>query len=299
VIWSLHIYGSVYPANESGIHFESTGSYRYEGGPVFCNTRPSNEQLVTGPVQLKEIGLKAQDVKNGVNCLAGDFDGNGYLDFLFWKGEYLANSQRYKAVFFNRDRVQSTKIVLGDDKFSYWASSYKFSRNQAGHYIANLSGIRLGGPLEPIHGYALCRITGSNDYGLQQTGLEHNALRSGTNCIVSDLDGNGFYDFVFIGPVDREAFFATDDMKKREALSPTIMILFFQKEKLIRTQIIAKHGYDHIDSYGPIDTKGQFGEPKTKLPGLIQYGEGGSTTVYLYNPKTKLMESSFYPSEYE
>ena len=48
----------------------------------------------------------------------------------------------------------------------------------------------------------------------------------------------------------------------------------------------------------PTNKKGPFGEPTTELPGLIQYGEGGTTYIYLYNPKTQKLERSSYASEW-
>ena len=299
LVISSQILGVGLPLNESEIKFEGTDEYRYKGGPTICNTYPFNNQLLEDPIRLTEIGLQAKEIEKGANCLAGDFDRNGYLDFLFWKGAYLVNNQKYKAVFFHQNKVQYTKLVSSDEKYSYWASSYRYGRNQTVHSITNISGIKLGSALFSMKGYGLCRISRDQDYGLQQIGLKHEALISGTICLVEDLDANGYYDFVFTGPFDRDALYATDDMKKREALSPKIMILFFQKEKLIQTQIIANHGYDHIDVYGRRDTKGEFGEPITKVPGLIQYGEGGTTTIYLYNKKTKLMEPSEYSSEWD
>jgi len=286
------------PINGSGIKFESTNDYRYEGGPTLCNTYPNSMRLLEDPVRLTDIGIKAEDIEKGVNCLAGDFDKNGYLDFLFWKGEFNAEKQKYKAVYFHKKEVLSTKHISSRDKFSYWSSSYAYGKKQTVHSIANLSGINLGGTLLLLRGHGICRAPRKFSKYLQQIGLERDTSKSGSPCIVEDLDANGSYDFVFVGPFDREALFATDDSRRRETLSPKILILFFQNEKTIQHQFITNHGYDHIDVYGPRDNQGEFGEPKTKIPGLIQYGEGGTTTIYLYDAKTKLMNSSEFASEW-
>jgi len=123
-------------------------------------------------------------------------------------------------------------------------------------------------------------------------------MHAGVHCVVEDFDGNGSLDIVLWSPFDRDAFVAAQTIPERYALEPDFKIFFFDKSKVIGTQVISKHGYDYIDVYWPTDKEGEFGEPTTKLPGLIQYGEGGDTTIYLYNARSKKMESSTYASEW-
>ncbi len=48
----------------------------------------ANQEKNGHPINLAEIGINEQTLLNGINCVAGDFDGNGYLDFLLF-GEYI------------------------------------------------------------------------------------------------------------------------------------------------------------------------------------------------------------------
>jgi hypothetical protein len=56
-------------------------------------------------------------------------------------------------------------------------------------------------------------------------------------------------------------------------------VIFYEKERILKTQILRNHEMDHIAIYEPTDAEGEFGEPPTKLMGLIQYGEGGDTYI--------------------
>jgi hypothetical protein len=152
--------------------------------------------------------------------------------------------------------------------------------------------------LDPQYG-GVCKIQNSENIHLEDIGkskhyIENNYVR----CVMADLDGNGYYDFAFWGAFDSKAFWNAKPGKARIELEPLFKILFFEKDRIIGTQILKNHARDHIWLYNPTDKEGDFGEPETELPGLIQSGEGGTTYIYLYDPKTRQLERSNYASEW-
>jgi hypothetical protein len=80
--------------NESGIHvngptkrqeLDSTGHHKCrrgtkceEGVIKWCQGE------VPKGVDLSAAGITSEDLKSGVSCYVGDFDGNGYLDFVLY-----------------------------------------------------------------------------------------------------------------------------------------------------------------------------------------------------------------------
>lgn len=66
--------------------------------------------------KLKDIGITKSEIKNGINCVAGDFDGNGYLDFLLF-GKYIdlppviPHPENYLAVLYNKKEIINQLIV--------------------------------------------------------------------------------------------------------------------------------------------------------------------------------------------
>ncbi len=132
------------------------------------------------------------------------------------------------------------------------------------------------------------------DIGLTRHEIENNHVR----CVMADFDGNGYYDFAFWGAFDEDAFWsAAPDSDARFELERLFKVIFFEKDKITGTQIIKNHARDHLFLYEPADKEGSFGEPKTELPGLVQWGEGGTTYIYLFDRKTGRLERSSYASE--
>lgn len=128
--------------------------------------------------------------------------------------------------------------------------------------------------------------------------LSQAAVLKGVRCIRADFDNNGSYDFVFFGPFDDKAFWKAEPGEARFQYEPLFMVIFFEKDKILKSQILKNHGKDHIALYGPTAKEGEFGEPPTDKPGLVQYGEGGDTYIYLYDLRIKQLVRSSYPSEY-
>jgi hypothetical protein len=57
--------------------------FQHKGGQEI-NLIKSCKGAVPKDVNLKAAGLSADDLKKGVSCVAEDFDGNGYLDFVLY-----------------------------------------------------------------------------------------------------------------------------------------------------------------------------------------------------------------------
>ena len=80
-------------------------------GATYCSgTLPEYEK------ELLEIGITQKRLKeNTVQCTVGDFDGNGYLDFVFWgldekekHGTLWSDYENYFVVFFEKSKVINT-----------------------------------------------------------------------------------------------------------------------------------------------------------------------------------------------
>jgi hypothetical protein len=59
---------------------------------------------VPDSVTLSSIHLSIEDLKKGVNCVAADLDGNGYLDFVLYGAWSEKDHRRYCLVIFYKDR---------------------------------------------------------------------------------------------------------------------------------------------------------------------------------------------------
>ena len=61
-------------------------------------------------ITISEIGISEDTLLEGINCVAGDFDGNGYLDFLLF-GEYIdeppvvAHPKHYMILMYDKQKV--------------------------------------------------------------------------------------------------------------------------------------------------------------------------------------------------
>ena len=109
-------------------------------------------------------------------------------------------------------------------------------------------------------------------------------LVRGRSCVVGDFDGNGFLDFAFQG-----------HKRSDEEQIPTLRVLFYRGSDIIR--IIDIPGFAFL-LYPATDSEGQFGEPKTDFDGLTISGEGGTTSVYLFDLTTQTFRESRHASEH-
>lgn len=120
---------------------------------------------------------------------------------------------------------------------------------------------------------------------LEEIGISDQILITGISCVVGDFDGNGYLDFGFPGKKKLGG-------KER----PVIKVLFYHKEKIILSELIQGAGFM---LYPARDKKGEFGEPATKTDGLVIWGEGDSTFVYLFDAKLGRFVRTEHASEHE
>lgn len=91
--------------------------------------RQSCRGSISSKVRLSEIGISPQELKTGLVCVAGDFDGDGYLDFLFYgKVTHRKNSDSYYKkfliVFFNKNNIVR-QIPFEFEKRLIWPALYE------------------------------------------------------------------------------------------------------------------------------------------------------------------------------
>jgi hypothetical protein len=93
-------------------------------------------------------------------------------------------------------------------------------------------------------------------------------LKRGLPCLVVDLDGNGYLDFVFHGPV-------------KEPMKENLFVVYFGENGKLKTQTVedAPQGLAVFDKGAP--EKDKYPRFK-KNPGLIKYSEGDGGHVYFY-----------------
>lgn len=90
------------PKNLSFIHYTPGKADTDVTLPGRCSGTVGKE------AKLEEVGLTSEMLKVGVQCVAGDFDGNGYLDFALYgskvsKLKYLERD--YRIIFFDHAQV--------------------------------------------------------------------------------------------------------------------------------------------------------------------------------------------------
>jgi hypothetical protein len=73
-------------------------------------------------------------------------------------------------------------------------------------------------------------------------------------------------------------------------------VLFFKGRQVIRSELIENKHKDHVEIYGPTKAKGIFGEPPTEVPGLVQWGEGGTTYIYLFDREQRAFKVNKFSS---
>jgi hypothetical protein len=126
---------------------------------------------------------------------------------------------------------------------------------------------------------------------LDKIGLKEADLKKGVECVVGDFDGNGCLDFALYGRIIHEP----PVIDHPEALG----VIFFQGSNIIKTQALKDQHFSAPELYPAKTKKGPFGEPISKTPGIVEWGEGGATVICLYNSGRTEMTCSYYPSENE
>jgi len=157
---------------------------------------------------------------------------------------------------------------------------------------------RAGSKDEPnVKGLSTCsgKLPAGGD--LSDIGLSPRDLESGVTCIVGDFDGNGYSDFVFLGKPKLEQAEA-----KAEFHGPAtraFKVVLFKSDKVIFSKRIETHGYDALELYPPQKNTGPFGEPRNKIDGLVQRGEGSTTHIFFFDKAQNDFTERRYASENE
>ena len=135
----------------------------------------------------------------------------------------------------------------------------------------------------------ICSGTLNDPTILNMIGLKDADLKKGTKCIAGDFDGNGYLDFALYG----RSIYESPVIDRSEALG----VIFFQGSNIIKTQVLKDQHFSSPELYPATTKKGPFEEPISKNAGIVEWGEGGTTVICLYNSGRAEMTCSYYPSE--
>jgi len=93
--------------NKSGISFRAN---KYQGGAEDYYPSHICQGALKAKVSLADIGISDEKLMIGVECVAGDFDRNRYLDFVFFKtpvSKSILDYSMAKIVFFEGAKVKT------------------------------------------------------------------------------------------------------------------------------------------------------------------------------------------------
>ena len=112
-------------------------------------------------------------------------------------------------------------------------------------------------------------------------------LENGIACLSADFDGNGRVDYALLSNswVDDKPSTQTTD----------VLVVLAQAYGLARTIHLRGVSLFSFELYPARKRPGHFGEPATSTPGLVSWGEGGSTFIWLF--RDGALTVSEHPSE--
>lgn len=121
---SFCFFGSAYAGslNSSDLHITEKKFKEYPANHI-CRG------IVPATVDLASIHLTPEDLKNGVSCIAEDFDGNGFTDFLLYGGRGGKENQRGLVLFFKGPSVLRTQVIDSVDFLGFFEGSDKERAN--------------------------------------------------------------------------------------------------------------------------------------------------------------------------
>lgn len=134
-----------------------------------------------------------------------------------------------------------------------------------------------------------CRGLARYATSISDIGLSEKQLQVGQSCIWGDFDGNGSIDIAIWGALTESPGYVGTRIFK---------VLFFEEGQIIKSQIIENTNKDTLLLYPKTNKIGEFGEPTTKLDGLVQWGEGDLTYIYLYDRSSGKLQRHEFPSEH-
>lgn len=179
--------------------------------------------------------------------------------------------------------MQGTWVPAGlDGRFTRWDADGKKEFElefKQGRLTKILRQRKASGPLNIVIEHPHESSEPDTCYGIAPKELaeQQSELAYGAACAHGDFDGNGTED-VAINVQDSEASFSAVYL-----LDPS--------------KILAYHRLPGSLWLYRSDEPGLFGEPATKTDGLVEWGEGGTTRVYLYDPAAKSFKKSEHASE--
>ena len=139
-----------------------------------------------------------------------------------------------------------------------------------------------------------CKFDKTFPLELKETDLSVKKIEKGVRCVVGDFDGNGYLDFFVYGKYKKPGGSVAPYPEK-------YVILFYEKKKIIHSIVLdntnPKTALTDPVLYPATKRTGAHGEPVSKTDGIIQQGEGGTSTVLLYDRNTKNFKRSNHASE--
>ena len=96
--------------------------------------------------QLKGIGLTSEQLASRVTCVAGDFDGNGDLDFAIWGAAVNdinsgALFRKFMVLFFEAGTVLRTQAIVNRNRDHLWLYHPQCEPNEFGSPVSDLPGL--------------------------------------------------------------------------------------------------------------------------------------------------------------
>lgn len=125
--------------------------------------------------------------------------------------------------------------------------------------------------------YEQRRCLGALTTGLDELasmGITNAHFEQGWACVLADLDGNGFVDLAIPGPRFQTV---VDGVIQTDI----VRVLLFKKGGLFQVSDLPRPLSDLL-IYSRREKQGEFGEPASARDGLVQWGEGGKTFVFLF-----------------
>ncbi len=131
--------------------------------------------------------------------------------------------------------------------------------------------------------YGMCNGIPERIPGLLGAGIKPSDLERGVRCLVADFDGNGSPDFAIFSVPEvyhgGQVIVMITKAKGRQLLRSVIMSHSFYNAPNIYESKSRKEHSKHFEM------QRKFGCPQLKLDGIVQWGEGGTTKVFRYDPK--------------
>jgi hypothetical protein len=124
---------------------------------------------------------------------------------------------------------------------------------------------------------------------LTQIAVTEKEFEEGIQCARGDYDGNGYLDFVLFSPIEI--------VKQTIYRKAGFTVVFFGKDGIAGSHHITDRTLTQLETYGAGGGPGEFGEPSTKVDGLVEWGEGGSTRLLLFDNEKKAFVQTEYASE--